>query len=125
MIILEIAGVEFNNFVSFKIGRSLDTIAGIFSIAATVDDMSLWPIKVGSSARILVNDNPFITGFIDEISVQHDINSHTITLSGNSKTIDVVETSMGEQSAFTGDTTFQKLIENALINSNINLFAQD
>ena len=51
--------------------------------------------------------------------VQHNINSHIITLSGNSKTIDVVETSMGEQSAFTGDTTFPDLIKNALKNSGI------
>lgn len=121
MIVLEINGVPFDNFVSFKIGRSLDTISGTFSIVATVDKMSQWPVDVGSNARILVNNKPFITGFIDEIAVQHDINSHTIRLSGNSKTIDIVETSMGEQSAFTGDTTLQKLIENALINSNINI----
>ena len=120
MIVLEINGIAYDNFISFGIQRSLDTISGRFSVTASVNEMSDWPIKVGSSSRILVDGKPFITGQIDEISVGHSVNAHTIKLTGNSRTIDVVDTSMGTQSSFTGDTTFPDLIKNALLVSLIN-----
>jgi len=123
MILVQINGVDYENFISVTARRSIETITGTFEAVATIDKFGNFPIKLQDTVRILVEGQSVINGFIEVIEPSYDNTSHTIRLAGRDKTADVIDSSVKapfslspSKGTITLKTTIEKLLEGNGIN---------
>lgn len=92
---LFIAGKEFNkDWSQIRVTRSLDTLCGSFEFNATQRspfNMSEWPIKMGAACSVKVAGKLVITGYIEDININYDKDSHSVQIAGRDKTADLVD----------------------------------
>ena len=91
---LEVDGQTYGGWTKISITRGLDQVAGTFELEVT----ERWPgqselrfVEEGSSCRVLVDDEPVITGYVDDLNIEYDAGSHTVSVSGRDKTCDIVD----------------------------------
>lgn len=93
-VILRINGVDWEGWKSVQITRSVEAIAGGFSLGLTdrwsYDSQPL-PIAAGMSCQILAGDAPLIDGFVDKVSHSFSATDHGITVEGRDKSGDLVD----------------------------------
>lgn len=99
---LIIAGKEFDkDWNQIRVTRSLDTLCGSFEFNATQRspfNMSEWPIQMGVECSVKVAGKLVITGYIEDININYDKDSHTVQIAGRDKTADLVDcTRVGSQ----------------------------
>lgn len=98
---LEVNGERYAGWTSVTVKRSLDSIGGAFDISLTEkwpEQPKEWPLVEGDKCRILIGDDPVITGYIDKLSSQYDATSHEIKVSGRDTTGDLVDCSAPSKS---------------------------
>lgn len=103
MIYLEINGERYENFLNISVTREYDAVPSGFSFESTTDpnDSTSFPILLGAACRILIDDYCIINGFVDELSINHSINTHNISINGSSKLADLVDSTMDATFNFT------------------------
>jgi prophage tail gpP-like protein len=90
-IYLEVDGKKFDGWKTVNFTKSIDKLCGSFSFTSSSTSQSSFPVKVGQSCKIVVEDTPMLNGWIEKISVNYDVDDHTITVSGRDRTNDVVD----------------------------------
>lgn len=93
---LLVDGSRYNGWQSVSINRSLETIAGTFSLTLT----ERWPgqntarqIRPGRPCQLLIGDDKVITGYVDDVEPEISKTSHTVQVTGRCKTGDLVDCS--------------------------------
>lgn len=93
---LEIEGALYGGWTSITIRRGLEQVAGTFELAVT----ERWPgqaiprpIKPGAACRVLVDGDPVITGYVDDVPPEYNEKEHTLLVTGRDKTADLVDCS--------------------------------
>lgn len=121
MIQLEINGQKFEGFVEASCKKSLDTFCSKFYFTASTETQAFsdYPIKRGSSVKVIVDDNTWITGRIEELEVSYDDGQMTVQLFGRDVTADVVDSSIGPKVAINGPISLKRIIERVLSLSDI------
>lgn len=96
MIILQVNGTNYEGFTKITAQRSYMSVPGSFSFTATTspENVTTFPIANGDECKILVNDEPFITGYIDQLEITHNEGAHEINVQGRSKVADLVDSTM-------------------------------
>lgn len=93
---LIVNGRRYEGWTGVKVDRGLDFAAASFDLSVTNNyparAMAL-PIVPGDECRVFMAGYLVITGYVDEVSPSHDSGSHTISVSGRSKTSDLVDAS--------------------------------
>lgn len=91
---LKVDGVLYGGWQSIRVTRSIEQIAGSFDLSVT----ERWsgqntprPIRPGAACQVLIDGAPIITGYVDDVQIAYDSDSHTITVSGRDKTGDLVD----------------------------------
>lgn len=91
---LEVDGKFYSGWKDIEISRSLEQCAGTFKLSVT----DRWPQKklarsvpVGDTCRVLVNDIPVITGYVDDVDIVYEATSHTYSVTGRDRTADLVD----------------------------------
>ena len=102
---------------------ALDSIARGFSFTAASSEGLPLPFKGGEACRVIVDNVPVLTGFIESVIVTSDGSSHDIEISGRSTTGDVVDSSLIALEINT-PISLQKIIEAvvAFLGINIQVF---
>lgn len=118
-ITLELNGNRYDGFTSINVFKSLETISGSFNFSATSDDILVFPVKVGSPCRVLIDNTPIITGFIETVSVSYDSGMHSLEISGRDKTCDIIDSSVVGKKEFTGPISLTQIITTSLSNNSI------
>lgn len=93
---LEVNGRRYSGWKSVAVKRSLESMGGAFDISLTEkwpEQPVAWPIVAGDKCRILIGDDPVITGYVDKTSVQYDQQSHELKVSGRDTTGDLIDCS--------------------------------
>lgn len=91
---LEVDGKEFVGWTSVNVTRSMDQICSAFTLTATEpDDMGIRVLTPGMACRVTFGGAPLLTGSIDTVEVAYGAESHEITITGRSKTKDLVDCS--------------------------------
>lgn len=90
--ILEVNGNNYLNWTSISIQRSVDSFSGSFNFSSTDTESSDYPIKVSDSVRVIVDNVPLITGFVDEVEDGFDLSSHTISVRGRDNVRNLIDT---------------------------------
>lgn len=91
---LKISGSIFNGWKTATVSRSLNCIASSFEL--TVSDRFIGTkknIPLDEECQILIDGDPVITGYLDQISPSYSATSHEVKFSGRSKTCDLVDCS--------------------------------
>lgn len=93
---LKVGGMLYGGWQEVRIVRSMTEIAGKFELSVT----ERWsgqdtprPIRPGEECQLLVDDVPVITGYVDDVEISYDDQSHTVAVSGRDKTGDLVDCS--------------------------------
>lgn len=96
---LEVDGRELAGWTSVTVTRSMDQIASSFSLACTESDenpsqtSAARALKPGLPCRVTYGGQPLVTGYIDAVEVAYGAESHDISVTGRSKTKDLVDCS--------------------------------
>lgn len=93
---LEVNGQRYSGWTSISIKRSLESMGGSFDLTLTEkwpDQPKAWPIVAGDRCRVLLGDDPVITGYVDKMGVQYDSGSHELKASGRDTTGDLIDCS--------------------------------
>lgn len=99
---LLISGVVYEGWESVSISRSLDSIAGTFSLqVATAVDASSKPISIRCDTQcdLMIDNQPVISGFIVSIDQAINATAHTITITGRDKAGELVDCSVRDCSS--------------------------
>ncbi len=91
---LTISGQRYGGWEKARVRRALNQLAGSFSL--TLSDR--WPgqprrqaLKRGAPCLLEAGGQALITGYLDEISISYEAESHTISARGRGKTADLVD----------------------------------
>lgn len=93
---LVVNGVAYGGWTSLRVRRSLEEIAGAFSVQLT----EIWPeqsepreIASGDACSVDVDGDTVITGFVERVAVSYDSERHQVEVSGRDATGDLVSAS--------------------------------
>ncbi len=95
MLTMEVDGIKYDGFVSASVSRSLENFSGVFNFSATHQPGKPFPIKIGSTCKIVAEGTVIMDGFIEVINVSYDPEQHMIQISGRDKTADIVDSQIG------------------------------
>lgn len=93
---LNVAGKNYGGWQSVRITRSIEALAGSFSLSLTekwAGQSKPWPIADDAECSVLVDGVPVITGFIDRTRPSFSVNSRSISVEGRDRAGDVVDCS--------------------------------
>lgn len=116
MIFLEVNGQRFEGFTRITAERSYMSVPASFSFVATTnpDNVTGFPIAEGDACRVMIDELPFITGFVDQIEVNHSDNAHEIAVQGRSLIADLVDSSMNGDYEINGPIPLKTALENII-----------
>ena len=91
---LEIGSERYGGWKRISIRRALGRVAGTFDLNVT----ERWPgqdvprpIRPGAACRVLVDGEPVITGYVDDVRISCSASEHSVTVRGRDKTGDLVD----------------------------------
>lgn len=95
-ITLTVGGVDWTGWESLQASRSVDAMAGAFSLGLAnrvqYGGVSL-PLSPGMECSLKYGNDRLVTGYIDSVSQSLDSGRHGITVSGRDKSADLVDAS--------------------------------
>ncbi len=131
---IDINGQRFTGFTYASVARSMDALCGTFFFSTTVkedaDGLIANGLKMDDKVEIFIDDQKVMTGYIEELSIDADVNSHELSFGGRDITSDIIDSSMPEFS-YNNSKNFKNLIEGVLKKADIkikvinNLTSQD
>ena len=111
---IEIDGVNFTDFLSGSVNKRIDALCGTFEITTTKELMSNYEIGTQSDCLIYLNNKKVMTGVIDEVSPSGDPDSSDVSITGRSRTSDIVDSELPEQISLSGGFSLTFLAEKVL-----------
>lgn len=94
MIEVTINGTPYALFKTITVSRSLDNASGSFMITTSSNAPDTFPINRGDVISISVDGVSKLYGFIDEINISGDNESHSISFPGRDNTCDLIDSSV-------------------------------
>ncbi len=89
-------GLDYGGWKTLRLARGIEQLAGTFELGVT----DLWPgqqlvknIAPGDSCTVSIDGTVVITGYVDDVNVEHSATSHEVTVSGRDATGDLVDCS--------------------------------
>jgi prophage tail gpP-like protein len=93
---LTVNGADYAGWKSVSIARGIEQIAGTFELGVS----ELWPgqkivrnIAPGDLCTVSVDGQVVITGFVDDVDIRHDKETHEVRVAGRDATGDLVDCS--------------------------------
>lgn len=95
-ITLTVGGVDWTGWESLQASRSVDAMAGAFSLGLANRVQyggAALPLSPGMECVLSCGSDTLVTGFIDSVSQSLDVGRHGITVSGRDRSADLVDSS--------------------------------
>lgn len=93
-IALYVDGYKYGGWLSARVTRSIEQLAHDFELSLTekwADSMLPRAIRPGAACFLFIDGDPVIVGYVDDVKPSYSGSSHTLTVSGRSKTGDLVD----------------------------------
>lgn len=93
-LILKVNGISYAGWTTITVFRSMDNLSGTYSFTASdkfPGKPEDWNLRLGYECTVEVGKSVLITGYIEDIAIDYDANSHSITVSGRDKLGDLVD----------------------------------
>jgi prophage tail gpP-like protein len=118
-IFLEVEGINYEGFTDIGVNGALENFSSSFSFSTTVKENSLGVIqnnlKLGQQARVFIDENLVITGYIESLDISYSAGSHSINVSGRDIGGDLIDSSIRQKSYIQRD--FFKLVNLVLVDN--------
>ncbi len=110
----------FTGFTEAVVSRSIFNASGKFKFTASPQDSLItgadsdnYPLQVQRQCTILVDDEPFLTGFSDEVIVKRSVSQSYIEMSGRDRTMDLIDSTLDAQTVaeFSGNITLKEMAD--------------
>jgi prophage tail gpP-like protein len=122
-ILLEVDGVSYEGFTDVAIKSSMENFCSSFSFSATIKEtnqgIQLNLFKLQQEAKIYIDDNLIITGYIEQINKSYSASSHQILISGRDIGGDIIDSSVVQKSY--NQKFFDKFVNLVLIDNGFNI----
>lgn len=95
---LKVNGVAYSGWQDIRVSRGIDRMACDFDITVTerwADDAQPWQIKKFDACTVCIGSDVILTGYVDKYDPSFDARTHTVRVSGRSKTEDVIDCTAG------------------------------
>ena len=112
-IFLDVDGKKYTGWKQISVQKSLENFCGQFSFQASALDGKLFPITMGSSCKIWVNDTKVLTGWVEKIQVRTSADNHEITVSGRDITNDIIDSQISHPE-MNPPVTLKQVVERVL-----------
>ena len=113
-ITIEVNGVDYDGFTHAELTLDIERASNKFNISTTSNDDSVYPLKAGDSVKIKVDGSVKVNGFIDEVIVRYNKNTHSITAVGRDATCDFIDSSLPSDIDFDGPISLKSMLETTL-----------
>jgi len=120
MIELEVNSQRFVGWSSISVGRSIEMASGRFQFEA-LGQREGFPISQGAEVKVFVEDELFISGFIEQISTRYDTENHSVLISGRDKTADLIDSNLDGEIEINPPFTLAQLAQKVLANIGLDL----
>lgn len=93
-IVLVVSGLRYEGWKEIEVVKSIDNISTTFGFLISdkyPGDPNRWPIKLGQSCSVEVNDFQLAQGFVEELDVSYDAGAHSLNFAGRDITGDLVD----------------------------------
>lgn len=110
-IVIEIDGVNFEDYISANVSRRFDEFCGTFDFKCTKAEANDFNIDSNSYCKIFINGKKALTGVIDKVSPSEDPNSSEVNISGRDITCDIVDSCVPTSISLSGDFDLVTVIE--------------
>ena len=101
-IYLEVAGIKYEGFTDIAVNSAMENFCSSFSFSTTVKETKLGrvinDIKLSQQAKVYIDDNLLITGFIEDLDKEVSANSHSKTASGRDIGGDIIDSDIKQKS---------------------------
>ena len=108
---IEVNGSIYEGWQAFSMKRSIKDAASSFSLEVTEEFGAFgegFVLSAGDECLIAIDDEPVLTGYIDSYSTSIDESDHTVSVSGRSRTADLIDCSaMNEPANFFNQSLLQ------------------
>lgn len=87
-------GRKYNGWQDIHIEKSLSALCGAFQVRLVDTDFenkANWSLVMGEECKVYINDQLLITGFIEDINIEYDKDSHAISVAGRDQLGDLVD----------------------------------
>ena len=88
---LEVDGMKTEGWESLAVSMGMDRAVRAFQLSVATRRQEIRP---GQACRMLLDDEPLVTGYIDSVRSSYAKGSHTTAIAGRSKTADLVDCSI-------------------------------
>jgi len=112
--LLEVNGVQYDNFTAASCEIRLDALSNTFGFEAVAAEGAALPFKGGEACRVIVNGRAVLTGFIEVVEVTYDAGDHTILVQGRDKTGDLLDSTLSGFELRSESLTLKQIIEKAI-----------
>ena len=110
---IDIAGVSFKTFKSVSVNESLDFFGKTFNIDINIPTQDADIFYEGQGIKLYLDDEPFLTGYIDEVDINYSVGSCDIRFSGRDKVSDLIDSRISNK-VFATPTTFENVVKKVL-----------
>jgi prophage tail gpP-like protein len=100
-IYFSIRGENYKDIISANITKDIDAVAGGFAVSVTYEMFLTLRVKVDDSILLYMNDSNLMTGYITEIELNQNPTERDVTILGNCKTVDLVDSSIFNNCSYT------------------------
>lgn len=101
-IYLEVAGIKYEGFTDIAVNSAMENFCSSFSFSTTVKETKsgrvINDIKLGQQAKVYIDDNLLITGFIEDLDKEVSPNSHSKTAAGRDIGGDIIDSDIKQKS---------------------------
>lgn len=113
-LIISVGGLNITEWTSVRLTRSVERVVSDFEFSITDREPGWWkyPIAPGDACQVFIGNDLVLTGYIDRYTPSFDARQHNITVSGRSKTQDIVDCSAVWQGSQLMNGTVKSISEN-------------
>lgn len=99
---IEINGESYENFKSASVRATLTAVTRGFSFVSTADESASFAIKVGDNVQVTADGLEVLNGYIEKIGIHYDEMGHELSVSGRSRLLDLVDSTVPTQFEING-----------------------
>ncbi len=104
---LQVRGVQYTDFIDASVQIRLDALCRTYTFRAAGAPL---PFRGGESCRVIVDDEPVLTGSIEVVQGEYDTQGHMVTVRGRDLTGDLLDSSIADMSDVVAPTSLASAV---------------
>lgn len=114
MLRMEVNGNVYKDAINISVTRSVNNFCGYFEASSSLNVENLLPLKLGDAITVLADEKLIFNGYIEQLQVQYDSESHEISIAGRDRVCDALDSTVTGDKVFKGPTNLKSVLRAVL-----------